>query len=95
MMSDEYLECSLHVHIFTFFHPVGTCKMRPANDSNAVVDPRLRVYGVRGLRVTDSSIMPIIVTGGQYITCIMIDEKVSDMIKEDWHQLYHNHNVCK
>lgn len=47
----------------TIYHPVGTCKMGPSWDREAVVDPRLRVYGVAGLRVIDASIMPTIPSG--------------------------------
>ncbi|XP_028172920.1 glucose dehydrogenase [FAD, quinone]-like [Ostrinia furnacalis] len=84
LMSHEHLECQARHHSLTIYHPVGTCAMGPANDPQAVVDPRLRVYGVKSLRVVDGSIMPNIVNGNTNAPIIMIAEKASDMIKEDW-----------
>lgn len=67
----------------TIYHPVGTAKMGPVSDPEAVVDVRLRVYGVSNLRVVDASIMPRIPTGNTNAPTIMIAEKASDMIKQD------------
>ncbi|WP_199311612.1 GMC family oxidoreductase [Anabaena subtropica] len=64
----------------TEWHPSSTCKM--GRDSLAVVDPQLRVYGVEGLRVADASIMPAVVSGNTHAPCLMIGEKLVDMILE-------------
>jgi choline dehydrogenase len=55
-------------------HPVGTCRMGPASDSRAVVDPECRVIGLQGLRVVDASIMPEVPRANTHLTCVMIGE---------------------
>jgi choline dehydrogenase len=65
----------------TIFHPVGTCRMGRAADSDAVVDSQLRVIGVEGLRVVDASVMPTITSGNTNTPTIMLAEKASDMLR--------------
>ncbi len=67
----------------TIFHPVGTAKMGRATDPTAVVDERLRVIGLEGLRVIDASVMPTITSGNTNSPTIMIAEKGAAMVGED------------
>ena len=67
----------------TIFHPSGTCKMAPDSDAMGVVDTRLRVRGISGLRVIDCSVMPTLISGNTNSPVVMMAEKAADMIKAD------------
>lgn len=82
--SEPYTRCYLTYLTQSGYHPAGTCKMGPASDLNAVVDERLKVYGLQNLRVADASIMPNVISANTQATVYMIGEKAADMIKEDW-----------
>jgi choline dehydrogenase len=76
--SDADLEDYIRAQAYTVHHPVSTCRM--GVDSNAVVDPQLRVIGIEGLRVADASVFPSIIGGNTNAAIVMIAEKASDMI---------------
>ena len=78
---DEALLAAARLYSQTIYHPTSTCKM--GTDKLAVVDERLRVRGIKGLRVVDASIMPEIISGNTNAPAIMIGEKGADMILED------------
>ncbi|KAF5272028.1 hypothetical protein FQR65_LT05009 [Abscondita terminalis] len=82
--TDDFWKCAIknlghHIH-----HPVGTCKMGPKSDQEAVVDHNLKVYGVDGLRVVDASIIPVIPKAGTNAPTMMIGNKGAEIIKEEW-----------
>ncbi|MFC1442639.1 GMC family oxidoreductase N-terminal domain-containing protein [Streptacidiphilus sp. N1-10] len=79
---DELLDYITKTHN-TVYHPSATVKMGADDDATAPLDPRLRVKGIRGLRVADGSAMPDLITVNPCITTMMIGEKCADMIKED------------
>lgn len=82
--SDDYWRCAIRNIATNVYHPVGTCKMGPERDGEAVVDPRLRVHGIGRLRVVDASIMPTITSGNTNSPAIMIGEKGAALVEEDW-----------
>lgn len=82
--SDEYWSCAVRKVATTIYHHVGTCKMGPRSDPGAVVDNTLKVHGIKGLRVIDSSIMPTVTSANTHAPTVMIGERGSDFVKDDW-----------
>ena len=67
----------------TIFHPVGTCRMGRAGEPGAVVDARLRVQGLAGLRIADASVMPTITSGNTNSPTLMIAERAAEWVAQD------------
>jgi len=80
VQTDEQIDAFIRAKVESAFHPSCTCKMGASSDPLAVVDPQTRVYGLEGLRVVDSSIMPSISTGNLNAPTIMLAEKAADHI---------------
>ena len=78
--SDAEIDTHIRATMGTVHHPVGTCKMGPDTDPEAVVDGELRVRGVDGLRVVDASIMPMLPSANTFASTIAIAEKGADLI---------------
>jgi choline dehydrogenase-like flavoprotein len=80
--TDDDIRAILRARVDTVYHPIGTCKMGTGDDM-AVVDPKLKVHGVAGLRVVDASVMPTLIGGNTNAPSIMIGEKAADMIQNE------------
>jgi len=80
VQTDEQINAWIRAKAETIYHPVGTCKMGAAGDAMAVVDEKLKLIGLSGLRVIDASVMPTLVSGNTNAPTIMIAEKAADMI---------------
>ena len=80
VQTDAQIDTFIRAKVESAYHPSGSCKMGGAHDSLAVVDPQTRVYGLEGLRVVDSSIMPSVTTGNLNAPTIMLAEKAADHI---------------
>ena len=79
--TDEQIDTWVRATAETIYHPVGTCRMGPADDPEAVVDAELRVRGIEGLRVVDASVMPRLVSSNTNAPTIMIAERAADLIR--------------
>ena len=80
-LDDDQIIEEVSKYANTLFHPVGSCKM--GNDEKAVVNDKLTVHGIKGLRIVDASIMPHITSGNTNAPTIMIAEKAADIILTD------------
>ncbi|HEX4505399.1 MAG TPA: GMC oxidoreductase, partial [Alphaproteobacteria bacterium] len=81
VQTDAEIDAYIRARAEADYHSVGTCKM--GSDGMAVVDSKLRVHGVEGLRVVDASVMPTLVGGNTNMPVIMVAEKASDIIYGD------------
>jgi choline dehydrogenase len=81
-MNDEQILADFRARSGTVFHPVGTCAMGP-DPATAVVDTRLRVYGLSGLRVVDASVFPNITSGNTHAPTVMVAQRAADLILAD------------
>lgn len=84
--SDDYWRCSIRTLSCTLHHQVNSCHMGPATNPMSVVDAKLRVHGIKRLRVADCSIIPQPITAHTNAVSFMIGEKLADMLKEKWLQ---------
>jgi len=81
---DDHVDCLIGHSSYSYGHYTSTARMGKAADGNSVVDPELKVHGLNGIRVVDTSVMPKIPRGGAFAPVIMIAERASDFIKSTW-----------
>ncbi|XP_077292861.1 glucose dehydrogenase [FAD, quinone]-like [Arctopsyche grandis] len=82
--SDDYWACAVRTLGSTLHHQIGTCKMGPVSDPEAVVDHELKVHGIKRLRVADTSVIPLPVTAHTNAPSVMVGEKLADILKATW-----------
>ena len=82
VQTDEQMMDFIRQNAWTVFHPCGTCRMG-SSPQESVVDSKLRVHGLQGLRIADASVFPTIPTGNTNAPAIMVGEKASDLILAD------------
>lgn len=80
---DDAVDALIRAQGETIYHPVGSCAMGPKDNKSSVVDPELKVIGLKGLRIADASVMPRLIGGNTNAPTIMIAEKCADMIKTE------------
>lgn len=94
-LSDDYYRCLLTQLSSTFYHPVGTSKMGPVTDPDAVVDYQLRVKGIKNLRQIDAGIMPLVPSANTNAGTIMVAERGADFVKWYWKRRERQQNKQK
>ncbi|MEP7703806.1 choline dehydrogenase [Paraglaciecola sp. 25GB23A] len=82
VVTDEQIDAFVRSSVESAYHPSGTCRMGAIDDVNAVVDPHMRVRGLQGLRVVDSSVFPTLPNGNLNAPTIMVAERAADIIKQ-------------
>jgi len=88
VQSDDDIATYVRRYVGTMYHPTSTCRMGPDGDSSAVLDPQLRVRGIKGVRVVDASVMPEIVGANTNATCVALGEKGATFLVEEYQETY-------
>lgn len=85
IQSDEDISAYARLAAHTVYHPAGTTKMGAVDDDMAVVDPEMKIRGMRGIRVVDAGIFPVMVSANPMITVLLCAERASDLILADYY----------